>query len=68
MFNAIVVKDLGTLLLISLNNSAIIVKKWDIIKDCPIRPPKKSEAAYNILVGSSNAPNLGQSFVTLEMI
>ena len=43
-------------------------KAGHIIKDCPIRPPKKSETAYNVSVGSSNAPNFGQSSVTPEMI
>jgi hypothetical protein len=34
-------------------------KTGHIIKDCSIRPPKKSETAYNVLVGPSNAPSTG---------
>lgn len=43
-------------------------KSGHIIKDCPTRPPKKSETAYNVSVGSSNAPSSGQSSVTPEMV
>ncbi|KAG6735328.1 hypothetical protein POTOM_062110 [Populus tomentosa] len=32
-------------------------KPGHIIKDCSIRPPKKSETAYNVSVGSSNTPS-----------
>ncbi|KAG8385238.1 hypothetical protein BUALT_Bualt03G0021300 [Buddleja alternifolia] len=51
-----------------------------IIKDCPTRPPKKSEKAYNVSVDSSsasgpattsappNVPSLGQSSITPEMV
>ncbi|GMI84007.1 hypothetical protein HRI_002070100 [Hibiscus trionum] len=43
-------------------------KMGHIIKDCSIWPPKKSEIAYNILVGSSNGPSSGQSSITPEMV
>ncbi|KAJ6944960.1 hypothetical protein NC651_000098 [Populus alba x Populus x berolinensis] len=43
-------------------------KTGHIIKDCSIRPPKKSETAYNVSVGFSNALSPSQSSITLEMI
>ena len=43
-------------------------KSGHIIRDCPIRPPKKSETTFNAIVGSSNKTNLGQSSITIEMI
>jgi hypothetical protein len=43
-------------------------KTGHIIKDCSIWPSKKSETAYNVSIGSSNAPSLGQSSITPEMI
>jgi hypothetical protein len=43
-------------------------KTGHIIKDCSIRPPKKSETAYNVSVGSSNTPSPGQSSITPEMV
>ena len=39
-----------------------------IITDCSIRPPKKSETAYNASVGPLNDPSLGQSFITPDMV
>ncbi|KAJ6965983.1 hypothetical protein NC652_003768 [Populus alba x Populus x berolinensis] len=43
-------------------------KTWHIFKDCSIRPPKKSKTAYNVSIGPSNAPSLGQSSITPEMV
>lgn len=43
-------------------------KTGHIIKDCSIRPPKKSETAYNVSVGSSNTHSPGQSSITPEMV
>ncbi|XP_074592293.1 uncharacterized protein LOC141848078 [Curcuma longa] len=43
-------------------------KPGHIIKDCSIRPSKKSETAYNVSVGSSNAPTPGQPSITPEMV
>ncbi|KAL8132915.1 hypothetical protein AgCh_008409 [Apium graveolens] len=42
--------------------------KGHIIKNCLIRPTRKSGIAYNASFGSTNAPNFGQSTVTPEMI
>ena len=43
-------------------------KTGHIIKDSSIWPPKKSETAYNVSVGPSNAPSPGQSSITPEMV
>jgi hypothetical protein len=67
--HAIIAKDLGILPLIVLKQFCNYCKKtWHIIKDCSTWLPKKSETSYNVSVGPSNAPNPGQSFITLEMI
>jgi hypothetical protein len=68
MFSAIVLKDLGILPLIVLKQFCNYCKKiGHIIKGCSSRPSKKSETAYSVSVGPSNAPSPGQSFITPEM-
>ena len=43
-------------------------KTRHIITDCSIRPPKKSETAYNASVCPLNDPSLGQSSITPDMV
>ena len=43
-------------------------KTRHIIIDCSIRPPKKSETAYNASTGPLNDPSLGQSSIAPDMV
>jgi hypothetical protein len=68
MSSAIVAKDLGTLPLIVLKNSTIIVRKQGISSKIVPSGLQRNMKLLIISVGPSNAPSTGQSSITPKMV